>query len=158
MEDCVQTNGIHIREAEESDLPAIEELVLELADAMDCRDGIDVDGVYERCCDILNEVNSCILVAEADGAVVGFINFTTRKTLLHSAPSALIDELVVAGSFRSKGLGRELLNAAVEKCRQLGCCEVEVSTEFTNTGAREFYKRCGFQERGVILEKDLEKD
>jgi ribosomal protein S18 acetylase RimI-like enzyme len=67
----------------------------------------------------------------------------------------LIDELVVASSFRDKGVGRELLDAAVEKCKQLGCSEVEVSTEFTNTKAKEFYKRCGFEERGVILEKDL---
>jgi len=151
----IQMSNICIREAEGSDLPMIGELVMELVDAMEIRRGIEVDRVHERCRDILNEVNSYILVAEMGGAVVGFINFTTRKTLLHSAPSALIDELVVASSFRDKGVGRELLDAAVEKCKQLGCSEVEVSTEFTNTKAREFYKRCGFEERGVILEKDL---
>lgn len=67
-------SNIRIREAEESDLPVIEELLMELVDAMEIRRGIDIDRLH--------------------GAVVGFTNFTTRKTLLHSGPSALIDELV----------------------------------------------------------------
>jgi ribosomal protein S18 acetylase RimI-like enzyme len=48
-----------------------------------------------------------------------------------------------------------LVLAAIEKCRQLGCCEVEVSTEKTNLKARKFYKRYGFEERGMLFEMDL---
>jgi len=95
------------------------------------------------------------LVAEINGAIIGLIHFTIRKTLLHSGPSGLIDELVVTRSYRSRGIGGQLIDAATQKCKQLGCCEVEVSTEFANTNAREFYRKCGFEERGVILEKDL---
>ena len=45
--------------------------------------------------------------------------------------------------------------ATIERCRELGCCEVEVSTKMTNTAAREFYKRCGFDEDAVLLETQL---
>jgi len=48
-----------------------------------------------------------------------------------------------------------LLITAIEKCKQFGCCEVEVSTETENTKAREFYKKCGFEEVGVLFEVDL---
>ena len=88
-------------------------------------------------------------------SVVGFIHFITRTTLLHYKLSGLVDELVVARDYKKKGVGKALIHAAAEQCRQLGCCELEVSTEFSNTAAREFYKGCGFSERGVILEQEL---
>ena len=90
-----------------------------------------------------------------EGTPVGFINFTIRQTILHRSPSALIDELVVAEEYQGKGVGKQLVLAALEKCRQLGCCEVEVNTEKTNLKAREFYKKCGFEERGMLFEVDL---
>jgi GNAT superfamily N-acetyltransferase len=74
---------------------------------------------------------------------------------LHSGFSGLIDELIIAKSHRGKGIGKQLLSSAIEKSRQLGCCEVEVSTEKTNIKAREFYRQCGFIERGVFFEMDL---
>jgi ribosomal protein S18 acetylase RimI-like enzyme len=87
--------------------------------------------------------------------VVGFINFTTRRTVLHGGLSGLIDELVVAEEYRRRGIGKRLVAAAVDKCRQLGCREVEVSTQKTNLEAREFYKDCGFEEHAVLLEMHL---
>jgi len=83
--------------------------------------------------------------------VAGFINFTTRKTISHRGLSGLIDELIVAKSYRGKGVGKQLLSSVIEKSRQLGCCEVEVSTEKTNIK----YRQCGFTERGVLFEIDL---
>ena len=61
----------------------------------------------------------------------------------------------IGKSYRGKGIGGQLLSSAIEKSRQLGCCEVEVSTEKTNIKAREFYKQYGFTERGVLFEIDL---
>ena len=146
---------IIIREAKESDLLTIRQLTLELIETMGDTEGIDIKLVAENCRNLLSEANSYILVAEIEGIVVGFVNFTTRKTILHSGLSGLIDEFVVAKSYHGKGIGRQLLSIAIEKSRQLGCCEVEVSTEKTNVKAREFYIQCGFTERGVLFEIDL---
>ncbi len=144
-----------IREAKESDLLTIGKLTLELIEAMGSTEGIDIKLIAENCRNLLSEVNSHILVAEIEGMVAGFVNFTTRKTILHRGLSGLIDELIVAKSYRGKGIGKQLLSSAIEKSRQLGCCEVEVSTEKTNIKAREFYRQYGFTERGVFLEIDL---
>ena len=146
---------IIIREARESDLLTIKKLTLELIEAMGNTEGIDIKLIAENCQNLLSEANSHILVAEIGGVVVGFVNFTTRKTILHRGLSGLIDEVIIAKSYRGKGLGKQLLSSAIEKSRQLGCCEVEVSTEKTNTKAREFYRQCGFTERGVLFEIDL---
>jgi GNAT superfamily N-acetyltransferase len=148
-------NDILIRRAKESDLRAIEKLLEDLINAMDDTEGIDTGTALENCERLLNDAGSHFLVAAREGTPVGFINFTVRQTILHQGPSALIDELVVAEEYRGKGVGRQLVQAAIEKCRRLGCSEVEVSTEKTNLKARKFYKQYGFEEIGILFEVDL---
>jgi GNAT superfamily N-acetyltransferase len=148
-------NDILIREATGADLPAIGRLLEDLTNAMDDTEGIDVGIALRTCEHLLKDAGSHLLVAEIEGTPVGFINFTIRQTILHRSPSALIDELVVAEEYQGKDVGKQLMLAAIEKCKQLGCCEVEVSTEKTNVKARKFYKKCGFEERGMLFEVDL---
>ncbi len=149
MEDII------IREATEQDLPAIKGLMAELIEAVGDTGGFDVNAAMENCRTLLKNVDSYILVAEVDENVIGVVNLDIRRTILHSGLSGLIDEMVVAESYRGKGVGRKLIDAAAEKCKLSGCCEIEVSTELTNTKARSFYKSCGFEEMGVFLERDV---
>jgi len=144
-----------IRSARESDLPSVEKLVVGLIGSLADGEGTNVETVLENSRGVLRDANAHILLAEDDGAVVGLVSFSTRRTLTHEGLSGLIDELIVGEGHRGRGVGRQLVRAAVYRCRELGCCEVEVSTEFSNAEAREFYRSCGFKERGVILEMDL---
>jgi ribosomal protein S18 acetylase RimI-like enzyme len=148
-------NDILIREATSSDLPAIAELLEELAGVVDEEEGIDAGAACRNCADLLNDARSHVLLADINGNVAGMVHFTVRQTMLHGSPSGLIDELIVRREYQGRGTGRELVAAAIRKCRELGCCEVEVSTEKTNRKALEFYRKCGFEERGVLLEADL---
>jgi len=74
---------IIIREAKKSDLLTIKKLTLELIEAMGSTEGIDIKLIAENCQNLLSEANSNILVAEIGEVVVGFLNFTTRKTILN---------------------------------------------------------------------------
>jgi ribosomal protein S18 acetylase RimI-like enzyme len=67
----------------------------------------------------------------------------------------MIDELIVSKKYRGQGVGKELLSKVVKHCRDLGCCELEVSTLMSNQIARDFYRKCGFEEEAVLLEIDL---
>jgi ribosomal protein S18 acetylase RimI-like enzyme len=150
-----EMNDIVIRKARKSDLPAIKRLLAELINAMDDTECIDMriaPGIWER---LLRDARSHFLVATAGGTPVGLIHFTTRQTVLHRSPSGMIDELIVTVEYQGKGLGKQLVLAAVERCRQLGCCEVEVSTEQTNLRARKFYRKCGFDKTEMLFEMDL---
>jgi GNAT superfamily N-acetyltransferase len=146
---------ILIRKATKSDLPVIGKLLAELINAMDDTEGIDIGIDLKTCEQLLKDDNSHFLVAELKTTPVGFINFTVRQTVLHRSPSAMIDELVVTKEYQGKGIGKQLVLAAIDECRQLGYCEVEVSTEKTNVKARKFYKKCGFNKREILLEVDL---
>jgi len=149
-------NDITITPATEIDLPSIKPLLLELMDAMDNTEDFDVEQSFENCGILIRDPAHHMLVAKDKDTVVGFVNFTTRKTIMHPRPSGLIDELVVSRSYRGRGIGKQLILAAIQRCRELECCEVEVSTEKSNTKAREFYLRCGFEEDAVLLEIGLE--
>jgi hypothetical protein len=109
---------ILIREARESDMLTIGKLTLELIEAMGNTEGIDIKLIAENCQYFLSEANSHILVAEIEGVVVGFVNFTTRKTILHCGLSGLIDELIIAkGSLLS--LKVIVVRVLVSNCYQV---------------------------------------
>jgi len=146
---------IVIREARKSDLPAIQRLLAELVNVMDDTEGIDIGIATRTCGHLMKDGCSHFLLARAQGTSVGFIHFSIRQTVLHRSPSATIDELVVTKEYQRKGIGRQLVLATIESCKRLGCCEVEVSTEQTNTEARKFYKKCGFDKTEVLFEVDL---
>jgi ribosomal protein S18 acetylase RimI-like enzyme len=141
--------------ATEADLPYIKPLLMELLSAVEDKEGLDEDRAIENCRALLNDPAHFMLVAKDAGGVVGFINFMTRQSVMHSRPSGLIDELVVSQKARSHGEGKLLVQAAALKCRELDCCELEVSTEKSNAAARRFYKASGFDEDAVLLEMDL---
>ena len=147
---------ISIRDATTSDLTEITGLLRELFEAMTDTEELILEGVPKNCQALLADETHHFLVAENRGDIVGFINFCIRKTCLHPGASGLIDELVVRTSHRAQGIGKKLISAAVERCRELGCCELEVSTESANTTAKSLYKSLGFKEKGIILELTLE--
>jgi ribosomal protein S18 acetylase RimI-like enzyme len=144
-----------IREAKESDVPAIGSLAAELIKTMDNSKGIDIHQALDNCKHLLQDPSSYLFVAELNKTIVGFITITLRKTLIHQGLSGLINELVVAEKYRGKGIGTQMIFATIERCKQLGCCEVEVSTEKTNRKAKNLYLSCGFEERGVLFEVDV---
>ena len=151
----MELNNLIIRKATFSDLSIVSSLINELVDSLNRLDNIDVNIAVKNYHRILRDGNSHMVLAEVDNQIVGFVNFSIRQSLLHKGCSGMIDELIVSKAFRDKEIGTKLLDAAIKECKDLGCCEIEVSTESSNTSALQFYKRYGFDEKGVFLEKDL---
>ncbi len=149
---------VKIRRAEEADLPLIAPLLSELMEAMTDTEGFDIGESIENCRAMIKDPAQHVLVASQGSSIVGLVNFTVRQTIMHPAPSGLIDELVVSETVRGTGVARQLIRATVDECRRSGCCELEVSTEKSNTKARRFYRACGFEEDAVLLELDLAGD
>jgi ribosomal protein S18 acetylase RimI-like enzyme len=151
-------NEILVASAKEDDQPSIKTLLAELSEAMEHTSGFDSEQWTKNCRKLMHKQDNYMLVARDGDNIRGFINFTTRDTIMHTGPSGLIDELVVSKRSRGRGIGKKLIRAAIEKCRELECCEVEVSTEKSNRNARHFYRSCGFEEDAVLLEYNLESE
>jgi ribosomal protein S18 acetylase RimI-like enzyme len=149
------THPATVGEAWEADLPAIRSLLAELIGALEDPSSFDPDRATENCRALLGDPDHHLLVARIGGTACGFAHLTTRPSILDDRPTGLIDELVVAREHQGQGIGRLLMDAAIDRCRELGCCEVEVSTDVSNLRAQEFYRRYGFDYEGVQFELHL---
>jgi GNAT superfamily N-acetyltransferase len=99
---------------------------------------------------------SSVLIAEVDGEVVGKMElfFAWKSTY---GRFGLIRRFVVKDGWRGKGIGRQLLDAAIERSTAEGCSFVELTVDVTNPEAHALYKREGFIEDRVevIMRKPL---
>jgi GNAT superfamily N-acetyltransferase len=59
-------------------------------------------------------------------------------------PYALIENVVTAARYRGRGLGRGVMAALVEAARGQDANKIMLLTG-TDTGARGFYRKCGFE-------------
>ena len=143
--------SVNIRPACEKDAAIIVRLVGILADDLDERSPVDTDYVLS----FLRTPGTGILVGDLAGEVIGLITCTLRPSLYHAGDSCMIEELVVREDFRSAGIGGMLLEAIVSLAADKGCPEVSLSVMSFNTKAIEFYRRHGFVDEAVLLEKHL---
>jgi GNAT superfamily N-acetyltransferase len=83
------------------------------------------------------------LVAEHDGAVIGFV-MACRRYEAHMARRSLwIADLYVADEARRLGAGRALMDAIAMRAAQLGCERLAWDLWTKNTKARAFYEALG---------------
>ena len=79
------------------------------------------------------------LVYQMDGKTVGFISFYKKTNQL-----GVIQFLDVVPAYRSKGIARKLMLAAIDKLRTMGAEKVEIVVRLINKKAIELYGSVGF--------------
>ena len=77
----------------------------------------------------------------------GFAQLRFRPSLITGALGAHLEELYVAPAERGRGLGRALLEAAIEIAREKGANHIDLNTSETDVAARELYESAGFTNR-----------
>ncbi|WP_459753030.1 N-acetyltransferase family protein [Streptomyces sennicomposti] len=91
-----------------------------------------------------------ILVAELDGAVVGYLRLGLATPLECNAHVRQIRGLAVADKARGAGVGRALLRAAREEARRQGARRITLRVLGHNTPARRLYESEGYAVEGVL--------
>lgn len=90
------------------------------------------------------EDNSIVLVAERDGATLGFVGVAIQSDLI-VPEHAIIHGLVVDESARGERIGAGLLRAAEHWAFERGAKTVIVRTNVIRERAHKFYEREGYQ-------------
>lgn len=138
-------SDVIFREAVRADLPAV--LALLADDVLGkSRDFTEVDDAYERAfADIAADPRNQLIVADADGAVVGCMQLTYIPGLgRHGAERQLVEAVRVRSDRRGQGLGRQMMTWAVDQAKQRGCALVQLTTDKTRHDAHRFYLSLGF--------------
>jgi ribosomal protein S18 acetylase RimI-like enzyme len=77
----------------------------------------------------------------------GFAQLRFRPSLYTGALDAYLEELYVVPERRGQGLGRALLEAAMEHARQRGAAHIDLGTSEADVAARALYESAGFTNR-----------
>jgi GNAT superfamily N-acetyltransferase len=104
-------------------------------------DSISLRRVYER---TLASDQQVYLCAVCDQQVVGFGSLTIKSNRWNEAFVGYVDEMVVDGAHRGRGIGTQLLDHLMSWAREHGCNRIELDSAFHRKEARAFYERRGF--------------
>lgn len=88
-----------------------------------------------------------LTVLLAGDAPDGFCQHRLRRSHYTGRPDAHIEELYVIPGRRGRGIGRALLEAAMEAAREAGATHIELTTGESDTEARGLYESSGFTNR-----------
>jgi GNAT superfamily N-acetyltransferase len=138
-----------IRRATESDIPRILELYVQLAFG-GARGGKDRESIrtdYSRVFEEIDSFNGCeLFVAEDEGKVVGTAMYVIVPNLSHTGlPWTIVENVVVDGECRRKGIGKLLMDYAAAKSKEAGCYKVQLLSHKTRTEAHRFYQSIGYK-------------
>ena len=152
--------GWRVRAGLAADVPAaaagVEELLLELGGrrpdlaALEAEARILVDDPEQ----------GPLLVAEAGGEIVGVLAGSWQRAIHVPGPYLTIQDLWVAGAWRSRGVGAGLIEAAAALARQRGVGRLEVGLPRESFAAiaktTAFYEANGFDLLGVRMRRLLD--
>ncbi len=153
MTDTPNTNPPAVRRAASGDFLDVATLLAELG-----RPGLTPDttakaqAVYER---HAADANTASMVAEIDGAMVGFLSLVFRERLNCVHPQAWIPDLIVTEAARGRGASKALLEAAFDAAREFGCDRVTLESGYARTVAHRVYGAAGMNNCGYFFERAL---
>jgi ribosomal protein S18 acetylase RimI-like enzyme len=77
----------------------------------------------------------------------GLVQLRYRRAIFSAGLDAYLEELYVVPERRGEGLGRALLEAAMEAARAAGASRIELGTSEADTAAQALYESAGFSNR-----------
>jgi ribosomal protein S18 acetylase RimI-like enzyme len=89
---------------------------------------------------------SVVLLAEREGAIVGFVQLYRMFSSVRTAHTWILNDLYVDESARRGGAARALLDAAVAFAREDGAAGISLETTRDNGPARALYRAAGWHE------------
>jgi ribosomal protein S18 acetylase RimI-like enzyme len=133
-----------VRRASPGDAPEVARLLHDFQEEFD-EPSPGVETLTERYRELIRKREmTVLLVGDGPG---GFAQLRYRPTVYSAGLYAYLEELYVVPSLRGKGLGRALLEAAMDAARAEGADHMELGTSETDTAARALYESVGFTNR-----------
>ena len=147
---------VAIRKALKSDLETVLEIYTELE--ISNSPSLDLHGaerIFER---MKRYPNYAIYVAELEGKVIGAFALLIMDNLAHlGAPSGVVEDVVVHPEWRGRGIGKAMMQFAMEQCAKAGCYKLTLSSNLKRESAHKFYKSLDFERHGYSFLVNLDE-
>jgi GNAT superfamily N-acetyltransferase len=93
---------------------------------------------------------------ELDGRRVGTFTLLVMDNLVHhGSPSGVVEGVAVDPAFQGQGIGKQMMQFAIDQCRAAGCYKLSLSTNLKRKEAHAFYESLGFQKHGYSFLVEL---
>jgi ribosomal protein S18 acetylase RimI-like enzyme len=138
--------ALSVRTAGPEDYPAIGRLL----DAFNREFGDPTPGpeaLARRLAELISAGDTDVLLAGAVAAPEGLAVLRFRQSIWSAGLECYLAELYVVSERRGAGLGRALLEAAIEFARGRGADYMDLNTAETDAAARRLYESLGFSNR-----------
>jgi len=133
-------NQVKIRQIQENDLS---QGFLESLDSLRKVSDLEEDNAKRVLKKIRSNQNHIIMVAELDGQIVGSITLLIEPKFIHQGGLVgHIEDVVVRSEFQGKGIGEQLVNAALEYAKNHGCYKTILDCD---DNVKPFYEKIGFK-------------
>jgi RimJ/RimL family protein N-acetyltransferase len=142
-----QGPAVTIREATLADVDRVLPLLVAVAGEgrwIGTEAPVDLDRRRQRMVEDIEGADAIILVAEADGELVGELG-------LHLARYGVADlGMLVAAGWRGRGVGAALLAEAIDRAGKAGAHKIALQVWPHNAAAIALYERFGFEREGYL--------
>jgi GNAT superfamily N-acetyltransferase len=137
---------IVIRSAQSGDIPRIVELLTLGSLTADKEDPLLLDHYRQALAEIQTTPDCDVLVADDAGSVLGVCQLIVfRHFQARGGRCGELESLHVHPDHRNRGIGGQLLEAAVVRAQAAGCYRVQLTSNQVRSDAHRFYLRHGFQ-------------
>jgi ribosomal protein S18 acetylase RimI-like enzyme len=104
--------------------------------------------------ELLPDGEPAVLLADPGPSGLAVLRF--RPGIYSSAPECYLAELYVVPDDRGRGIGRALMEAALDLARTRGAEYIDLGTSEADVAARALYESLGFSNRGGEPDGPLE--
>jgi N-acetylglutamate synthase-like GNAT family acetyltransferase len=104
---------------------------------------------------ITDESKGTVIVAEEDGKLVGIITLSYPIAIRCAGKYTCIEEFIVSETMRGRGVGSQLLEAAMNEAKKQGCFEIQVNNP--SELGYPLYIRQDIKDAGKHLKKRLKE-
>jgi GNAT superfamily N-acetyltransferase len=99
---------------------------------------------------ILNPNIGIVLVAREDEKIIAMVNLLFTESTALGSKVAILEDMIVTPKSRSKGIGSELIDYAINEAKEEGCKRITLLTDIDNARAHTFYQKKGFVKSKMI--------
>jgi GNAT superfamily N-acetyltransferase len=135
-----------IRKAIKSDLSAILNLYATVLDKGDVLSVSQATILFDK---MKCYPNYEVYVALIEQQTVGTFALLIMDNLAHQGtPSAIVEDVVVAENYQQQGIGKAMMQYAMEQARTYNCYKMVLSSNLIRSNAHAFYEQLDFQKHG----------
>jgi GNAT superfamily N-acetyltransferase len=146
---------VEVRPAIEADLPAV--LALYAQPGMDDGRTLPMADARRLWARFAAYPDYTLYVAELGDAIVGTFALLIMDNLGHlGAPSAIVEDVMVAPSAQGRGIGQAMMEFARQKSLEKRCYKLVLSSNAKRERAHKFYEQLGYERYGYCFRLDLE--